>query len=72
MDPILIMAALVLFMMMENHQIAIVTVLETLELEILSLGGNNAAYGMGLNANQRVTDANSFFRSKWTKDNLKV
>ena len=64
MDPILIMAALVLFINLENHHIAIVMVLETLELEMLSLGGNNAAYGMGLNANPRVTNANSFFRSK--------
>ena len=66
MDTILIMAALVLFIKMDVHHPATVKELDTLVLEIHTLGGNNAAFGMVtvVNANQRVNDAISFFMSK--------
>ena len=64
MDPILILAALVLFIKMDVHHPAIVEEVETLVPDIHSLGGNNAALGMVVNANQRVTNAISFFMSK--------
>ena len=64
MDPILIMAALVLFIKMDVHHPATVKELDTLVLEIHTLGGNNAAFGMVMNANQRVTNAISFFMFK--------
>ena len=38
--------------------------MDTLVLEIHTLGGNNAAFGMVMNANQRVTNAISFFMFK--------
>ena len=61
MDPILILAALVLFIKMDVHHPATVKELETLVPDIHTLGGNNAALGMVMNANQRVTNAVSFF-----------
>ena len=66
MDPILIMAALVLFIKMDVHHPATVKELDTLVPEIRdhTLGGNNAAFGMVMNANQRVTNAISFFMFK--------
>ena len=66
MDPVLIMAALVLFIKMDVHHPATVKELETLVPDIHTLGGNNAAFGMVAveNANQRVTNAISFFMSK--------
>ena len=66
MDPILIMAALVLFIKMDVHHPATVKELETLVLDIHTLGGNNAAFGMVavVNVNQRVTKVISFFMSK--------
>ena len=64
MDPILIMAALVLFIKMDVHHPATVKEMDTLVLEIHTLGGNNAAFGMVMNANQRVTNAISFYMFK--------
>ena len=66
MDTILIMAALVLFIKMDVHRPATVKEMDTLVPEILvhTLGGNNAAFGMVMNANQRVTNAISFFMFK--------
>ena len=64
MDPILILAALVLFIKMEGHHPATAMELETLVPDIHTLGGNNAAFGKLVNANQRVTNAISFFMSK--------
>ena len=64
MDPILIMVALVLFIKMDVHHPATVKEMDTLVLEIHTLGGNNAAFGMVMNANQRVTNAISFFMFK--------
>ena len=64
MDPILILAALVLFIKMDVHHPDTVKELETLVPDIHTLGGNNAAFGMVMNANQRVTNAISFFMSK--------
>ena len=58
------MAALVLFIKMDVHHPATVKELETLVLDIHTLGGNNAAFGMVMNANQRVTNAISFFMPK--------
>ena len=49
---------------MEVHHTATVMELETLVLDIHTLGENNAAFGMVMNANQRVTNAISFFMSK--------
>jgi hypothetical protein len=57
MDPILILAALVLFIKMDVHHPATAKEKETLVLDIHTLGGNNAALGMVMNANQRVTNA---------------
>ena len=66
MDPILILAALVLFIKMDVHHPATAMELETLVLDIHTLGGNNAAFGMVavVYANQRVTNAISLFMSK--------
>ena len=66
MDPILILAALVLFIKMDVHHPATAMELETLVLDIHTLGGKNAAFGMVavVNANQKVTNAISFFMSK--------
>jgi hypothetical protein len=64
MDPILILAALVLFIKMEVHHPATVKEKETLVLDIHTLGENNAALGMVMNANQRVTNTIFFFMSK--------
>ena len=55
MDQILIQAALVLFIKMEVHHPATVMELETLVPEILTHGGNSVAFGMVMNANQKVT-----------------
>ena len=56
MDPILILAALVLFIKMDVHHPATVKELETLVLDIHTLGGNNAAFGihMKINATQSL------------------
>ena len=54
MDPILILAALVLFIEMEVHQNATVMEMETLVLDIHTLGINNAAFGRVVNAIQEV------------------
>ena len=64
MDPILILAALVLFIKMDAHHPATAMALETLAPGIHTLGGNNAAFGIGVNANQRVYNAISFFMFK--------
>ena len=64
MDPILIMAALVLFIKMDVHHPATVKELDTLVLEIHTLGGNNAAFATVMNDNQRVTIAISFYMFK--------
>ena len=64
MDTILIMAALVLFIKMDVHHPSTVKEMITLVLDIHTLGGNNAANGMVFNANQRVTNATSFFMFK--------
>ena len=55
---------MLLFIKMEVHHTATVMELETLVPDIHTLGGNNAAFGMVMNANQRVTNAISFFLSK--------
>ena len=67
MDPILILAALVLFIKMDVHHPATVKEKDTLALDIHTLGGNNAANGtiIMVNANQRVTNVISFFMFKW-------
>ena len=65
MDLNLILAALVLFIKMDVHHPATVKEKETLALDIHTLGGNNAANGIMVNANQRVTIAISFFMLKW-------
>ena len=62
MDPILIMDALVLFSQMEDQNNTIVMVMDITEFH--TLGGNNVAFGMKINVNQRVTNANTFFWSK--------
>jgi hypothetical protein len=64
MDPILILAALVLFIKMEVHHPATAMEMETLVPDIHTLGWKNAAFGMVINANQRVNNAISFFMSK--------
>ena len=64
MDPNLILAALVLFIKMDVHHPATAMALETLVPHIHTLGGNNAALGMVMNANQRVTNASFFYMSK--------
>ena len=66
MDPNLILAALVLFIKMDVHHPSTVKEKETLILDIHTLGGNNAANGtiIMVNANQRVTNAISFFMFK--------
>ena len=64
MDPILILAALVLFIKMDVHHPSTVKEMDTLVLDIHTLGINNAANGMVVNANQRVTNAISFFMFK--------
>ena len=60
MDPNLILAALVLFIKMDVHHPSTVKEMITLVPDIHTLGGNNAANGMVVNANQRVTNAISF------------
>ena len=60
MDPNLILAALVLFIKMDVHHQSTVKEMITLVPDIHTLGGNNAANGMVVNANQRVTNAISF------------
>ena len=66
MDPNLILAALALFIKMDVHHPATVKEKDTLALDIHTLGGNNAANGtiIMVNANQRVTNAISFFMFK--------
>ena len=61
MDPNFILAALALFIKMDVHHPATVKEKETLAPDIHTLGGNNAANGMVVNASQRVTNAISFF-----------
>ena len=61
MDPNLILAALVLFIKMDVHHPATVKEKETLALDTHTLGGNNAANGIMVNANQRVTNVIFFF-----------
>ena len=64
MDPNLILAVQVLFIKMDVHHPATVKEKETLALDIHTLGGNNAANGIMVNANQRVTIAISIFMLK--------
>ena len=64
MDPNLILAALVLFIKMDVHHPSTVKEMITLVPDIHTLGGNNAANGIMVNANQRVTNAISFFMLK--------
>ena len=56
MDPILIVAALVLYLYQEIHTNSIVMVMEI--MEILTHGGNNVVFGMVVNANRRVNNDN--------------
>ena len=56
MDPILILAALVLLILQEIHMNTIVMVMVL--MEILTHGGNNVVIGMVINANQRVNNDN--------------
>ena len=63
MDPNLILAALVLFIKMDVHHPTTVKEIHIFS-DIHTLGGNNAAFGMVMNANQRVTNAISFFMLK--------
>ena len=66
MVPNLILAALVLFIKMDVHHPSTVKEMITLVPDIHTLGGNNAANGIIImvNANQRVTNAISFFMLK--------
>ena len=59
MDPNLILAALVLFIKMDVHHTTTVKEIHIFS-DIHTLGGNNAANGMVVNANQRVINAISF------------
>ena len=59
MDPILILATLVMFIKMDVHHPTTVKEIHIFS-DIHTLGGNNAANGMVVNANQRVTNAISF------------
>ena len=54
MDPILILAALVLLILQEIHMNTIVMVMDL--MEILTHGGNNVAIGTKIDANQRVNN----------------
>ena len=46
-------------------EVQIVTIVMVMDItENLTLGGNNVAFGMEINVNQRVTNANTFFWSK--------
>ena len=56
MDPILILAALVLYFHQEIHTNTIVMEMEL--MEILTHGGNNVVIGMVINANQGVSNDN--------------
>ena len=56
MDPILILAALVLYFHQEIHTGNIVMVMEI--MEILTHGGNNVVIGKVVNANRRVNNDN--------------
>ena len=56
MDPILILAALVLLILQEIHTNTIVMVMDL--MEILTHGGNNVVFGKVVNANRRVYNDN--------------
>ena len=56
MEPILILAALVLLILQDIHTNTIVMVMDL--MEILTHGGNNVVIGMVMNANQRVNNDN--------------
>ena len=56
MDPILILAALVLLILQEIHMNTIVMLMDL--MEILTHGGNNVVIGMVINVNQRVNNDN--------------
>ena len=53
MDPNLILAALVLFIKTDVHHPATVKEKDTLALDIHTLGGNNAANGLMVDASQK-------------------
>ena len=56
MDPILIQAALVLYLYQGIHTNIIVMVMEI--MKTLTHGGNNVVLGMVVNANRRVNNYN--------------
>ena len=56
MDPILIQAALVLYLYQGIHTNIIVMVMEIMKM--LTHGGNNVVFGTVVNANRRVNNDN--------------
>ena len=54
MEPVLILAALVLYILMEILLNTIVMVMDI--MEILTHGGNNVVFGKVVNANRRVNN----------------